>query len=106
MKWINKVIEYIKYLFTGTQGKTIAYMLLMLFVAIYWMWNVYITNGVLTEFPAQVLKFTIGASMLLLYDIIVLKETDTNEMVKQNNNWGLLMLALAVIWLGSGFKIG
>ena len=98
---ISKIKEWIQYLTKGIPSKYIIYIVIIGGITMYWFWHSFSVNGVLTEFPAQLFRFSIGACALLLYDMLVLKDTDTNEMVKQGNNWGLFMVALALLWMGS-----
>lgn len=98
---IKKIKKWFDYLTKGIPAKYFIYIAIVGAVALYWFWYSFATNNVLTEFPAQMFRFTIGACAILLYDMLVLKDTDTNEMVKQGNNWGLFMVALALLWMGS-----
>ena len=98
---IKKIKEWFDYLTKGIPAKYFIYIAIVGAITLCWFWYSFATNNVLTEFPAQMFRFAIGACALLLYDMLVLKDTDTNEMVKQGNNWGLFMVALALLWMGS-----
>lgn len=95
------MIDKIKKFIATYQGKGTIYLAILAVLTGVWFVYSFFHFQQMVMLPTKVFSFAIGAGMLFLYDVIVLKDTDTNEMVKQGNNWGLLMLALALLWFGS-----
>lgn len=97
-KFVKWIMGWIKYMFTGSTAKQIVFAVILICLSIGSLLWCYIYWQDIAKIPIVLGGFTAAILGVIMFDIIVLKEIDVNEAIKQNPlNYGMVIMGVCYI---------